>query len=86
MHTEAAIVRASAYPLSIILVGVGDGPWDMMEDFDDSLPQRRFDNFQFVQLADVIESNPECPEVAVALACLMELPDQYIAIRSLGLI
>ena len=86
MHTEAAIVRASAYPLSIILVGVGDGPWDMMEDFDDSLPQRRFDNFQFVNLTEVAEAHPEHMEVAVALACLMELPDQYIAIRSLGLI
>ncbi|KAL0490752.1 E3 ubiquitin-protein ligase [Acrasis kona] len=88
-ETRDAIVEASKFPLSIILVGVGDGPWETMNDYDDGLPTRKFDNFQFVDYNKVLQESRRLhknPEVEFTVAALMEIPEQYNAIKKLGLL
>lgn len=90
-ETTESIIRASNFPLSIIVIGVGDGPWDEMEEYDDGLPQRNFDNFQFVNFNKIVQ---ECKikrkqendfYTFFAICALQEIPEQYHAIQKLGL-
>jgi len=86
-ETIDAIVAASHLPLSIIMVGVGDGPWEVMKDFDDALPARRFDNFQFVNFTEILQqrwTDYTHMEAQFALRALMEVPEQYKKLSLMG--
>merc|ERR1711988_92287 len=88
--TARAIIEASHYPISIVVVGVGDGPWPAMEHYDDELPERQFDNFQFVEWNDIATArqhqSQSAMEAQFALNALMEVPEQYAYIKKLGLL
>lgn len=81
-------MRASEFPLSIVLVGVGDGPWDIMREFDDNIPARAFDNFQFVNFTEIMTKkiDPSRKQTEFALSALMEIPSQYKATIELGIL
>ncbi|XP_020107108.1 E3 ubiquitin-protein ligase RGLG2-like isoform X2 [Ananas comosus] len=87
-RTVDAIVKASELPLSIILVGVGDGPWGMMQEFDDNIPARSFDNFQFVNFTAIMSKDVSQTrkETEFAVSALMEVPSQYKATLELGIL
>ncbi|CAD6192144.1 unnamed protein product [Caenorhabditis auriculariae] len=86
--TRRAIVQACQHPLSIIVVGVGDGPWDMMKVFDESLPKRPWDNFHFVEFHEIMKRTKSMEEgdVKLAVQSLLEIPDQYRCVCELGLL
>ena len=94
--TIAAIIEASALPISIVCVGVGDGPWDAMKLFDEELHtatangnRQKFDNYHFTELAAVAaDVAARGGNLAAALVrdALSEVPEQYAACRRLRLI
>jgi len=69
------------------MIGVGDGPFDLMREFDDHLPQRKFDNFQFCHYEAVTSHLvTRNPDACFAMNALMEIPDQYEAVVKLQLV
>ncbi|ETW06113.1 hypothetical protein, variant [Aphanomyces invadans] len=81
--TINAIQYASTFPLSIVVVGVGGGPWDSMHYFDDGMTDKHFDNVQFVEFDKVTRGVDDVTKrrETFALHLLMELPKQYKIIQ-----
>jgi len=86
-ENRRAIIEASEYPLSIIMVGVGDGPWETMIKFDDGIHGRKFDNFQFVPFSAAVDGKLVSEaEMTFLIHALQEIPDQFKEIKKLGLL
>lgn len=88
--TAQAIVDASELPISILVVGVGDGPFDTMETYDDYVQGRKFDNLQFVAWKDHVGGknralSQNSVDARFALDALQEIPRQMQIIKKLGL-
>ncbi|KAL7222707.1 hypothetical protein ACSBR1_024411 [Camellia fascicularis] len=80
-ETIDAIVNAREYPLTIIVVGVGDGPWDTMKNVLGHRSVRNYKNFQFVNFTEIMSKDMDISrkEAAFARAALRGIPSQYKA-------
>ena len=79
-ETRSAIIDASrTAPLAIVIVGLGDGPWDSMQHLDEWLDESLLDNVHFVEYEAVMKSTPAgcTPNEWFAAQALAELPLQY---------
>lgn len=88
----AMLKKASLFPLSIVIIGVGDGDgrgnFDQMKSLDDDVDNRLFDNVQFVQLNKIMSENKtdvQTMELEFAVKALMEIPAQYKAMQERGM-
>ncbi len=84
-ETREAIVAAAELPMSIIVIGVGDGPWDLMHQFDEALPERRFDNLHFMAFDDIMRTY-DGSMVKFAQEALRETPAQYRTVQQMGML
>lgn len=86
-----AIIDASNFSISIIALGIGIGPFMSYSEFDNVLFQRRFDNFNFVNLSELLRAKERADEPPLnardfARIILSECPAQYRDIRELNIV
>ncbi|CAL6024314.1 Copine_I [Hexamita inflata] len=74
------LYNASKYPISFVGIGVGPGPFGILEKFDDQL-RSKFDNFQFMNEVDQVAETANNPQVVLSTAVFNELPEQFKAMK-----
>ena len=90
-ETLKALQMASNYPLCVICVGVGDGPWHTIAKLEHNLSyyvNNKFDNFMFIDYHELINKHIKNASIdsAFALKALSKLPKQFKDMRSLNFI
>ena len=76
-----AVCNASNFPISICAIGVGDGPFDKMDRFDNLKKGRKFDNFHFTDFTSFMKrmDRSENPELELATDVFTEIGAQHTA-------
>jgi E3 ubiquitin-protein ligase RGLG len=80
--TVEALLEASHYPMEVLIVGVGDGPWESMEALDDKLAScaksskfdYRVDCVQFVPFTRYMRTTDASTLQRFTVDCLQEVP------------
>ena len=83
-----AIIDASSYPLSIVIIGVGDGPWCDMNKLSRHLVNKcKFDNLSFFEYHQLCKhSNSRALDFEFGLKAFMKLPQQLRILKQLNYI
>lgn len=79
-----ALQEASNYPLSVVAVGLGDGPFKRMRILEDNISGRKFSNFHFVNFTKIEAKECASPELMLATAMMQKIPYQYAFVKRLG--
>ena len=85
--SEAVSNASEKHPLAIIVVGVGDGPWDKELEYVNY--EGRFDNFTFVNYNKIVKIAKKLgvkPDIIFAFKALREIPNQFKCIKLLNLV
>ena len=78
------IEEASQYPLSIIFVGVGDGPFGVLENLEQASSRGQFNNCSFVNFTKITGGKTSHSDLVFACTAVNELPEQIIHMKQLG--
>jgi hypothetical protein len=87
--TIRSIIDASALPISIVIVGIGDSSFDVMKVLDADFDPLKIDGrvaerdiVQFVRMKQLSDFKPKAPEAVMARLAqevLAELPGQLVS-------